>query len=52
MATKSDAKTVLILGGGVGGVVAARALRKRLGRRHRLVLIDREPQHLYAPSLL
>jgi len=32
--------------------VAARALRKRLGRRHRVLLIDREPHHLYAPSLL
>jgi sulfide:quinone oxidoreductase len=52
MPASSDAKTVLILGGGVGGVVAARALRKRLGRRHRVLLIDRAPQHLYAPSLL
>jgi sulfide:quinone oxidoreductase len=52
MRATSDAKTVLILGGGVGGIVAARALRRRLGRRHRVVLIDREPRHLYAPSLL
>ncbi len=46
------AKTVLVLGGGVGGLVAARELRKRLPRRHRVVLVDRERQHLFAPSLL
>lgn len=46
------AKTVVILGGGVGGVVAARELRKKLPRRHRVVLVDRERQHLFAPSLL
>ena len=48
----ADAKTVLVLGGGVGGVVVARALRKRLARRHRVVLVDRERDHLFAPSLL
>lgn len=48
----SDAKTILILGGGVGGLVAARALRKRLPRRHRVVLVDRERDHVFAPSLL
>jgi sulfide:quinone oxidoreductase len=48
----SDAKTVLVLGGGVGGLVAARELRKRLPRRHRVVLVDREREHLFAPSLL
>lgn len=52
MAVTDNAKTVLVLGGGVGGVVAARALRKRLPRQHRVVLIDRERQHLFAPSLL
>jgi sulfide:quinone oxidoreductase len=44
-------KTVVILGGGVGGLVAARSLRKRLPRQHRIVLVDRERQHLFAPSL-
>jgi sulfide:quinone oxidoreductase len=48
----SDSKTVLVLGGGVGGLIAARGLRKRLARRHRVVLIDREREHLFAPSLL
>ena len=45
-------QTILILGGGVGGVVTARELRKRLPRSHRVVLVDREREHLFAPSLL
>jgi len=48
----SAPKTIVILGGGVGGVVAARELRKRLPREHRVVLVDREREHLFAPSLL
>lgn len=48
----SEAKTVLVLGGGVGGVVAATTLRKRLPQPHRVLLVDREPRHLFAPSLL
>jgi sulfide:quinone oxidoreductase len=46
-------RTVLVLGGGgVGGVVAATRLRQLLPRRDRVVLIDRERQHLFQPSLL
>lgn len=48
----TNPRTVLILGGGVGGVVAARELRRRLPYSHRIVLVDRERQHLFAPSLL
>ncbi|MDP1830076.1 MAG: FAD/NAD(P)-binding oxidoreductase [Archangium sp.] len=48
----SAPRTVVILGGGVGGVVAARSLRKVLPRTHRVVLVDREREHLFAPSLL
>jgi NADH dehydrogenase FAD-containing subunit len=33
---------VLILGGGVGSVVAANALRRGLDQRHRIVLVNRE----------
>jgi sulfide:quinone oxidoreductase len=47
-----QAHTVLILGGGVGGVVAANALRKRLHRRHRILLVDREPIFTLAASFL
>jgi len=48
----SDHKTVLVLGGGVGGLVAANRLRKLLSTRHRVVLIDRERQAVFQPSLL
>ncbi len=45
-------ENVLILGGGIGGVAAANALRKRLPRRHRIVLVDREPAFTLAASFL
>jgi sulfide:quinone oxidoreductase len=45
-------KTVLILGGGVGGVVAAHRLRAVLPKTDRVVLVDRERQHVFQPSLL
>ncbi len=43
---------VLVLGGGVGGVTAATSLRKKLAEQHRVVIVDRERNHLFAPSLL
>ena len=49
---RNGEKTIVVLGGGVGGVVAARELRKRLSSRHRVVLVDRESHHLFPPSLL
>jgi sulfide:quinone oxidoreductase len=45
-------KTVLILGGGVGGLVAASRLRRLLPPADRIMMVDREPQHLFQPSLL
>lgn len=48
----TDTKTILVLGGGVGGVATARSLRKRLPGAHRVVLVDRERDHVFAPSLL
>ncbi|WP_445664677.1 NAD(P)/FAD-dependent oxidoreductase [Fodinibius sp. AD559] len=45
-------KTILVLGGGLGGVVAATELRENLNDNHRIVMFDKQPQHLYAPSLL
>lgn len=45
-------KTVLILGGGVGGLVTANELRRHLSREHRILIIDRQPRHLHNPSLL
>jgi sulfide:quinone oxidoreductase len=48
----SENKTVVVLGGGVGGLVAASTLRKKLPNQHRVVLVERERNHLFAPSLL
>src|SRR3970040_1376027 len=44
--------TVLVLGGGIGGAAAANALRARLGRRHRIRVVDRDAEQVFAPSLL
>lgn len=46
------ATTTIILGGGVGGLAAANELRRQSGREHRVVLIERRTDHLFAPSLL
>src|SRR3989442_9676300 len=43
-------KTVLILGGGTGGLVAAHRLRRMLNREHRVVVVDRSPSYSFAPS--
>jgi len=45
-------KTILVLGGGIGGVVAASRLRRALPREHRVLLVEREADHLFQPSLL
>jgi sulfide:quinone oxidoreductase len=47
-----DPKTVVILGGGIGGVATANRLRRRLHRRHRIVLINRDPDFTFAASYL
>ncbi|MCH8051886.1 MAG: NAD(P)/FAD-dependent oxidoreductase [Chloroflexi bacterium] len=43
-------KTVLILGAGIGGLVAASRLRRMLNKEHRVVLVDRSPIFTFAPS--
>ncbi|MBF8298455.1 MAG: pyridine nucleotide-disulfide oxidoreductase, partial [candidate division NC10 bacterium] len=45
-------KTILILGGGVGGLVAANELRRHLSREHRIVLVEKNALHAFAPSFL
>ncbi|MCR4347776.1 MAG: NAD(P)/FAD-dependent oxidoreductase [Sulfuricaulis sp.] len=47
-----DSKTIVILGAGIGGIVAASLLRKALPRAHRVVLVEREERHVFQPSLL
>ena len=41
---------VIILGGGIGGVVAANVLSKTLEKKHRIVLVDRKDSHVYQSS--
>lgn len=48
----SRAKTVLVLGGGIGGITAANRLRKLLDRRHRVVLVSRDADFSFAASYL
>lgn len=45
-------KRILILGGGVGGIVTANALRRQLGTEHRITVIDKQDVHVFSPSLL
>jgi sulfide:quinone oxidoreductase len=47
-----DGRTVVVLGGGVGGVTAANELRALLGSDHRVILIEQQRDHVFAPSFL
>jgi len=42
----------MILGGGIGGIVAATRLHQLLPPEHRIVLIERDSHHVFSPSLL
>jgi hypothetical protein len=48
----ADAKTIRILGGGIGGQVGAGELRRTLPREHRITVVERELTHAFAPSFL
>lgn len=45
-------KTVLILGGGIGGIVTANTLRKLLGKEHRVIIVEQDLDHRFTPSFL
>ncbi len=45
-------QTVLVLGCGIGGVVAAREARRLLPETHRVIVIDREKEASFPPSYL
>ena len=47
----TSGKTVLILGAGIGGVVAASRLRRLLPRDHHVVMVERASTHVFKPSL-
>ncbi len=44
--------TVVVLGGGIGGMVAANEVRRRLAATHRVVVVEKNAQHAFAPSFL
>lgn len=46
------AKTILILGGGMGGLAAANEVRRKLSGEHKIILIDQNDHHFFYPSLL
>jgi sulfide:quinone oxidoreductase len=45
-------KTALVLGAGLGGMVAAQTLRRLLPREHRVAMVERAERHVFPPSLL
>lgn len=46
------ARTVVVVGGGTGGIVVANRLRRRLAADDRVVLVERDRVHRFAPSFL
>jgi sulfide:quinone oxidoreductase len=48
----SNGARVVVLGGGVGGIVTANELRHLLPDKHRVIVIEKEPVHAFAPSFL
>lgn len=45
-------KTIIILGGGTGGLVAANELRKKIASKARIILLDKNKNHVFAPAFL
>lgn len=45
-------QTVVVLGGGTGGIVAAHRLRRELAAQDRVVVVERDPVYRFAPSFL
>jgi sulfide:quinone oxidoreductase len=47
---EAEVVRALVLGGGIGGIVAANVLNRKLGRQHEIMLIDRRTEHRFPPS--
>jgi len=45
-------QTIVILGGGVGGIVCANELRRLISDEHRVVLVEKDRDHAFTPSFL
>jgi sulfide:quinone oxidoreductase len=47
-----NGKTIVVVGGGVGGIVVTNQLRHQLPSSHRIFLIEKNETHAFAPSFL
>lgn len=47
-----NASTILILGGGVGGITVANELQHKLPSVYKVILVEKNPTHAFAPSFL
>ncbi len=45
-------RTILVLGGGTGGIITAKKLSKEIGRNAKIILFEKEEKNVFAPSLL
>ena len=45
-------QSIVVLGGGSGGVVAATRLGRSLGAEHEVTLVDRRSEHVYMPAFM
>ncbi|MBI4917577.1 MAG: NAD(P)/FAD-dependent oxidoreductase [Acidobacteria bacterium] len=45
-------QTIVVLGGGIGGLLVANRLRHLLPRRHRVIVVERNDTHAFAASFL
>lgn len=45
-------KTILILGAGTGGIITANELSKKVGKKEKIILFEKEEKNVFAPSLL
>lgn len=48
---EAESMNVLVLGGGIGGIVATNVLSRKLGREHEIMLVDKKTEHRFSPSL-
>jgi NADH dehydrogenase len=46
-----ELKSLVVLGGGFGGLAAAKALAKKAKGQYRITLIDRNPKQIFTPTL-
>lgn len=45
-------KTILVLGGNFGGMTSAFELKRRLGKEAKVIVVSRQKEFVYIPSLI